>query len=294
MMDFEEYQAKAAKTDDLSDDNALLVAFLGIGGEAGSLLTEYKKRLRDGSAHARFSAAVTEELGDILWYVSTVATRLHLDLSEIAVTNLAKTADRWGDPDTDDLGGLSPLMPDESYPTHEQLPRQVRIRFEERTEEGRKIVKLFDESGGGVGNHLRDNAYEDDGYRYHDAMHLAHVAVLGWSPVFRKLFKKKRKSNKMTDEVEDGGRAVVIEEAVVAFVYDYAKNHAFLDGVEKLDYNLLRTIKSLTSGLEVARWPLKDWETAILAGFKIWRGLTKRRGGVVAYDLAERSLSLEE
>ncbi|MEZ6036560.1 MAG: nucleoside triphosphate pyrophosphohydrolase family protein [Planctomycetota bacterium] len=292
-MDFEEYQANAAKTDDLPDESALLVAFLGIGGEAGSLLTEYKKRLRDGSAHERFSAAVTEELGDILWYVSTVASRLHLDLSEIAITNLAKTADRWGDPDADDLAGLTPLMPDANYPAHERLPRQMRIRFEEASEGGRKIVRLFDESGSGVGNHLRDNAYEDDGYRYHDAMHLAHVALLGWSPVFRKLLQKKRKSNKMIDEIEDGGRAVVIEEAVVAFVYDYAKNHAFLDGVEKLDYNLLRTIKSLTSGLEVSRWSLKNWETAILDGFKVWRGLTRQRGGIVSYNLAERSIQLE-
>ena len=86
-MDFEEYQAEAAKTDDLPDEIALLVAFLGLGGESGSLLTEYKKRLRDGEAHERFSATVTEELGDVLWYVATVASRLHLDLGEIAATN---------------------------------------------------------------------------------------------------------------------------------------------------------------------------------------------------------------
>ena len=72
-MDFEEYQAEAAKTDDLPEDTALQVAFLGLGGEAGSLLTEYKKHLRDGPAHERFPAAVTEELGDVLWYVATVA-----------------------------------------------------------------------------------------------------------------------------------------------------------------------------------------------------------------------------
>lgn len=288
-MEFDEYQAEASKTDDLHDSTALLVAFLGIGGEAGSLLTEYKKLLRDGSAHERFTAAVTEELGDVLWYVATVATRLHLDLSEIAVTNLAKTADRWGKT-KEDLAGLSPQLPDENYPLHEQLPRMLRIRFEEVTEGRRKVVKLFDESGDGVGNHLRDNAYDDDGYRYHDAMHLANMAVLGWSPVLRKLLGRKRKSNAVTDEVEDGGRAVVIEEAVVAFVYDYAKNHAFLDGVSKLDYNLLRTVKSLTSGLEVARWSLRSWESAILQGFDVWRSLTKDRGGVVVCDMSEGTL----
>lgn len=288
-MDFAEYQEEAAKTDDLPDDQALLVAFLGLGGEAGSLLTEYKKLLRDGSAHERFEASVTEELGDVLWYVATVASRLKMDLSEIAATNLAKTSDRWGTPD-EDLAGLSPRLPDESFPAHEQLPRSFRVSFEETTIGNRKTVKLTSQHGTKVGAVLRDNSYEDDGYRFHDAMHLAHMAVLGWSPVLRKLLDLKRRSNSMTDEIEDGGRAAVIEEAVVAFTYDYARNHAYLDGVGKLDYNFLRTIKSLTSGLEVARWPLKTWESAILQGFEVWRSLNRDGGGTIECDMRTRTI----
>ncbi len=169
----------------------------------------------------------------------------------------------------------------------------MRVRFEEVVDDGRKKVCLTNETGDGVGDHLRDNSYEDDGYRYHDAMHLAHLAVLGWSPVFRKLLKRKRKSNKLTDEIEDGGRAKVIEEALVAFVYEYARSHAYLDGVEKLDYQLLRTIKSLTSGLEVARWSLRDWESTVIQGFDVWRRLIRDKGGVVVCDMAERSITLE-
>lgn len=289
-MDFEEYQAEAAKTDNLPKDKALLVAFLGLGGEAGSLLTEYKKFLRDGSAHERFPANVTEELGDVLWYVATVANRLKLDLGEIAATNIAKARDRWGEEEVQP-GSLSPTLPDESFPADERLPRLMRIRFDEMMEDGRKVVRLTDESGGGVGNHLRDNSYDDDAYRYHDAMHLSHLAVLGWSPVFRKLLQKKRRSNKMIDEIEDGGRAVVIEEAVVAFVYEYARRHAYLDGITKIDYELLRTVKSLTAGLEVSRWSLRDWERAILQGFEVWRSLAKDRGGVVVCDMTNRTLS---
>jgi len=288
-MDFQEYQEEAARTDRIPDRTGLMVAFLGLGGEAGSLLTEYKKHVRDGAAHERFPATVAEELGDVLWYVATVANRMRLDLGEIAETNIAKTRDRWGCDDAD-LAGLTPTLPDESFPVEEQLPRTLTIRFEEVTEESRKVVRMTKESGGGVGNLLRDNAYEEDGYRYHDAMHLAHLAVLGWSPVLRSLLKKKRRSNKMTDEIEDGGRAVVIEEAVVAFIYDYAKDHAYLDGVDKLDYPLLRTIKSLTSGLEVARWSLRDFEDAILQGFEIWRSLIKDRGGVVVCDMSARTI----
>lgn len=293
-MDFQEYQAEAAKTDELPDETALLVAFLGIGGEAGSLLTEYKKLLRDGSAHERFHGAVVEELGDVLWYVATVANRLHLDLSEIAATNIAKTRDRWGCSDEADVGELQLGMPDAGFPAGERLPRILRTQFDETMTEGRKVVVLSDATGGGVGNRLKDNAYDDDGYRFHDAMHLAHIAVLGWSPVFRRLLEKKRRSNAMTDEVEDGGRAVVIEEAVVAFAYEYARGHAYLDGISKLDYQLLRTIRSLTAGLEVSRWSLRDWERAILQGFEVWRGLLKRGSGVVVCDMEARTLTLEE
>ena len=39
-----------------------------------------------------------------------------------------------------------------------------------------------------LGNDLMDNAYEDDGYRFHDVFHLACAAVLGWSPVLRALY----------------------------------------------------------------------------------------------------------
>ena len=32
-----------------------------------------------------------------------------------------------------------------------------------------------------LGNDLGDNAAVEDGYRYHDVIHLAHATVLGWS-----------------------------------------------------------------------------------------------------------------
>jgi NTP pyrophosphatase (non-canonical NTP hydrolase) len=291
-MNFDEYQAQAARTDSLADKDALLVAFLGLGGEAGSLLTEYKKRLRDGPAHERFEATITEELGDILWYVSTVATRLKLDLSEIAAMNLAKTQERWDIKGGDD--SPSPLLPDDGYPEHEQLPRKLLVRFSETTKKNRKVVSLAEETGGGVGDHLRDNAYEDDGYRFHDAVHLAFLSVLGWSPVFRKLLKRKRRSNPLTDEIEDGGRAVVIEEAVVAFAYDYGQRHGYLDGVQRLDYTFLKTVKSLTGGLEVARWSMRVWESAILQGFAAWRELRQYGGGLLVCDVAARRLSYQQ
>src|SRR2546425_1996035 len=51
---------------------------------------------------------------------------------------------------------------------------------------------------------IQDNAYDDDGYRFHDVFHFAHLAILGWSPVLRKLLKRKRRNDVLVDEVEDG------------------------------------------------------------------------------------------
>jgi len=74
-------------------------------------------------------------------------------------------------------------------------------------------------SGEKIGDELTDNAYKDDGYRFHDVFHSAYVAILGWSPVIRKLLKRKRKRKPRVDEVEDGGRAGVIDEAISAIVF---------------------------------------------------------------------------
>lgn len=99
-MDLNEYQAAAQTTDQApgSEGKAIIVPLLGLAGEAGALLTEYKKLLRDGSAYISFRDQIGEELGDVLWYVANLATKFDLDLADIATANLAKTVGRWGDP----------------------------------------------------------------------------------------------------------------------------------------------------------------------------------------------------
>jgi NTP pyrophosphatase (non-canonical NTP hydrolase) len=79
-----------------------VVPFLGLAGETGELLNEYKKYVRDGSAHVRFRDRLREELGDLLWYLADAASRFDLRLSEVAETNLAKVRDRWGDRGSDE------------------------------------------------------------------------------------------------------------------------------------------------------------------------------------------------
>ena len=42
--------------------------------------------------------------------------------------------------------------------------------------------------------------------------------------------RRKRKSDPKVDEVEDGGRAIVIEEGISAMVFSYAERRNFLEG----------------------------------------------------------------
>lgn len=107
----------------------------------------------------------------------------------------------------------------------------------------------------------------------------------------RALLRRKRKSQPLLDEVEDGGRASVIEEGVAALAFDYARRHRFLDGVAALDFQLLRTIKDMTSHLEVRQCTTGEWEQAILQGFEVWRAVLDARGGRIAVDLDARRIS---
>ena len=136
-----------------------------------------------------------------------------------------------------------------------------------------------------IGNSLTDNAYEDDGYRFHDVFHLSYAAMLGWSPILRKHMDRKRRSRPEFDEIEDGGRSTVLEETISALVFNYAQKHSYLDGVGSLDYHLLKTIRELVSGREVESRSLYEWEQAIFAGCRVWRLVRENGGGIVTGDL---------
>lgn len=288
-MDFDRYQKEALRTDRVparggSDDVlSLIVPMLGLAGETGQLLSEYKKHLRDGEAHRLFKERVSEELGDLLWYIANVASKFDLALDEVATGNIAKVKARWTTERTE------PLCFDATLPEGERLPRQFEVELFDLDGEDRQRVRVSI-NGVSFGGDLSDNAYDADGYRFHDVFHFAYAAVLGWSPVTRALLRRKRKSRPLLDEVEDGGRAAVIEEGVAALAFDYARRHHMLDGVNVLDFQLLRTINDMTSYLEVKRCTTGEWEQAILQGFKVWRAVLATRGGRIVVDLDQRRI----
>ena len=77
---------------------------------------------------------------------------------------------------------------------------------------------------------------------------------------------------------------------IPALAFDYARRHHMLEGVSVLDFQLLRTIKDMTSHLEVKQCTTGEWEQAILQGFNVWRSVLAARGGRIAVDLDQRRI----
>lgn len=64
---------------------------LGLAGETGEFVEKFKKRIRDGVFDKELTA---KELGDVLWYLSQLASDIGYTLEDIAKMNLKKLADR--------------------------------------------------------------------------------------------------------------------------------------------------------------------------------------------------------
>lgn len=102
-MDFDEYQKIAATTDtfDSTENKQVLSAgfitkIMGLAGESGEVIEKFKKVLRDeeGAISEMDKAEIVKELGDVLWYVSSIARYLDVPMSEVAKKNIAKLASR--------------------------------------------------------------------------------------------------------------------------------------------------------------------------------------------------------
>lgn len=292
-MDLSEFQRRALETDRTSANyehepqKDIVVALLGIAGELGTLAAIYKKYLRDGKAYQLHTEHLAEEIGDLLWYLAVLASKFGIDLSELATHNLMKVGDRWGE-----SAEQRSSLYDDAYRESQQLPRSFKVQFSVREVDGRQRC-VMEMDGKPLGDPLTDNTEVSDDYRFHDAFHLAFATILGWSPVLRKLMGCKRKDDQVVDENEDGGRAAVIEEGIAALVFEYGVSHGRLDGARAVDYELLRTVRTMTQRLEVKDRTAREWEEAFRAGWKVFRQLSDNSGGCVTCDLLERRIDYE-
>ena len=95
-MDLSEYQRESRRTAEYPRDAWLAYPALGLAGEAGEVAEHAKKAIRDdgGKVNEERRAAMSKELGDVLWYVAQLASELDLSLDEIAKQNLEKLFSR--------------------------------------------------------------------------------------------------------------------------------------------------------------------------------------------------------
>lgn len=73
--------------------DGLPFTLLGLFGEAGSLLSELKKKQRDKDAYIAYRDSVVEEFGDCLWYLANTAQRAGLELSLVAHRGTSNISD---------------------------------------------------------------------------------------------------------------------------------------------------------------------------------------------------------
>lgn len=97
-MTLDEYQKKALSTN-INQMDVLHVFFdrmFGLVGEAGEMADKVKKWIRDDSADwdKLDKQMMKDELGDVLWYVATLADTLGFTFDEVAAHNVAKLASR--------------------------------------------------------------------------------------------------------------------------------------------------------------------------------------------------------
>jgi len=100
-MEFDEYQEEIKKFDLFEQtDNVLEPAFmakiLGLPGEAGEVSEKFKKIVRDknGEISEEDRTEIVKELGDVTWYVATIARYLGVPFSEVAKGNIEKLSSR--------------------------------------------------------------------------------------------------------------------------------------------------------------------------------------------------------
>ncbi len=213
-------------------------------------------------------------------YISSIRS-LGLRFSDILDENIKKT---WGRFIKTPIRNL-PVF-DSGFCKYECLPEHFEIDIVQ-LKDGKSRMKWNDVF---IGAPLADNSHDEDGYRFHDVFHMAHAAVLNWSPTFRGLIRRKRKSNPRIDAIEDGGRAIVIEEGLTAWIFSRAKDLDFFENEESLSFDMLKTIQQFVKGYEVCVCTLNLWEKAILDGYKVFREVKKHNGGVVLGDLKQRTI----
>lgn len=179
--------------------------------------------------------------------------------------------------------GDARLCFDEDRAPNEQLPRRLVAEVGDVQATPYRRTKLRID-GLDVGDEVDDNAWADDGYRHHDLMHLANLAVMCWSPVMRAMTGKKRRSDPSLRRVEDGARSQDIEEAVVTRIFlDVMRRFPVFETADLLSLDAIEDIRFETRMLEVSAATDADWQRVATVG--LYAMLVMRSATTVTFDV---------
>jgi len=95
-MTLDDYQKKALSTNINPGTHIFFDRMFGLVGEAGEMADKVKKWIRDDGADWKKldKELMVSELGDVLWYVATLAETLGFSLEEVGQRNLGRLQDR--------------------------------------------------------------------------------------------------------------------------------------------------------------------------------------------------------
>ncbi len=95
-MTLDEYQKGARTTAIYPEESRIVYPTLGLTGEAGEVADKVKKVIRDngGQFSDERKREIALELGDVMWYVASLAHDLGYSLEDVAQMNLDKLASR--------------------------------------------------------------------------------------------------------------------------------------------------------------------------------------------------------
>ncbi len=290
--DYQEIAALTARTEGDELTEVCLTYLMQSGAQLmRTLISEDERELND----QLLDRNPLDLLGEIAWHLSAIASVYELELDDIAEDNKAKVGSRRT------RATPTPLH-DEEFSSTQQFPRQFEVKI---LTVGHRRSRMYFENKQ-LGDDLTDNSYEPDGYRFHDVLHLANVAHLGWSPVVRSMMRRKRKdpNRPKIDEVEDGARAQIVDEAIVKLIHSEGARIAAILHPDKpaeerpifpedvdIPFAFLKLINRFVQGLEVSRNSYSEWKDAIREGYRIYRELCREQQGTITVDITNRKIS---
>ena len=95
-----EYQKLAARTlidkpdREITDDEIMIIwNAIGLAGEAGEVVDTIKKAIFH--QHGLNQTQLIKEIGDVLWYVAALCTKLGIDMESVMIQNIEKLKRRY-------------------------------------------------------------------------------------------------------------------------------------------------------------------------------------------------------